>query len=339
MNLTRLPHEPGALVDFYQRSLEHLGAVSERTWFDRLQLVAEGRAARLWNDTGALHETELRFPDPGQAAPRDAACEVFPGCPLTFHLAEALRPSPPVLERAVLAVDRAQQPPAPAVVENLWHAQSPTAGRWRLDPVLRPAHHFSLLLLARCEIQAIDQHWSLHRIALMLPGGEADEALAANLDFADLVPQPTPEPAWPACDPVRWHGLISEALGGVLAAELQPIRQRQESYLRRELDRIDDYFSGYAQELSDRAARTRSEATRVKVDERLAAARAEHARRRADQVQRHEIRILPRVDALLLLAEPAWRTTATLTHHGETRVRPALFVPRSRRWHLDEPSP
>jgi len=72
MILSRLPNDPGPLVDFYQQALEHLGAVCERTWFDRLQLVAEGRAARLWNDDGALHEAELHFPAPDTTAPRDA---------------------------------------------------------------------------------------------------------------------------------------------------------------------------------------------------------------------------------------------------------------------------
>ena len=33
---------------------------------------------------------------------------------------------------------------------------------------------YSLIALARCDIQAIDQHWSLHRLALSLPGGERD---------------------------------------------------------------------------------------------------------------------------------------------------------------------
>ena len=40
MKLSRLSPEPAALVDFYQEALDHLGAVCERTWFDRLQLVA-----------------------------------------------------------------------------------------------------------------------------------------------------------------------------------------------------------------------------------------------------------------------------------------------------------
>jgi len=117
--------------------------------------------------------------------------------------------------------------------------------------------------------------------------------------------------------------------------ELNSIRQRQENYLRRELDRIDDYFTGYEQELSQRAARAHSENTKLKASDRLAAAKAEHTRRRTDQVQRHEIRVLPRLDALLLLAEPAWRTTVTLARHGQTPTHAAHFVPRCRRWFLD----
>lgn len=334
MNLARLPHDPGALLDFYQEALEHLGAVCERTWFDRLQLVAEGRAARLWNDNGALHETELWFPPPDDTAPRAAAREVFPGCPLTFRLAENLLPATLTLERAVLAPGDRNQPPTADVAEKLWRAQWPGTARWHLESAFRPAHHFSLLALARCEIQAIDQHWSLHRLAVALPGGEPDDLLAAALDFAELSDDVPADLAWPRCDGAQLARWVNAALTDALAPELGAIRQRQEKYLRRELERIDSYFTGYARELSERAARSHSNNVKLKTDERLAAARAEHTRRRADQVQRHEIRVLPRFDALLLLAEPAWQATVTTAHHGESAAHLAHYVPRNRRWFL-----
>ncbi len=271
---------------------------------------------------------------PEDTAPREADREVFPGCPLTFRLAEMLLPPPLTLERALLASERSQSPSAD-VAQKLWRAQWAEGGRWRMDEVFRPTHHFSLVALLRCEIQAIDQHWSLHRIAVALPGGEPDEALAASLDFAELDARIPSDINWPVCEPTRWHKLLNDSISGALSSELNSIRKRQTNYLRRELDRIDDYFAGYARELSERAARTHSESTKLKVEERLAAARAEHARRRADQVQRHEIRVLPRLDALLFLAEPAWRTTVTVSHHGETHSHDAHFVPRSRRWFHD----
>lgn len=332
MNLARLPHDPGTLVDFYQESLEHLGAVCERTWFDRLQLVAEGRPARLWNDDGALHETDLRFLSPDNTAPRDANREVFPGCPLTFRLAETLLPTTLTLERAVLATDTRTTPPAADVAEKLWRAQWPDAHRWRMERAFAPAHHFSLLALVRGEIQAIDQHWSLHRLAIALPGGEPDETLAAALDFAELSTTGTDAVTWPACETAQLSFWLGEALTESLAGELGVIRRRQESYLRRELERVDEYFAGYERELSERAARSHSNTVKLKLDQRLAAAKAEHTRRHADQLQRHEIRILPHLDALLLLAEPAWQTTVTTAHHGATVSQPARFVPRNRRW-------
>lgn len=334
MNLTRLPHDPAALADFYQEALEHLGAVCERSWFDRLQLVAEDRAARLWNDTGALHETELHFPAPDTTAPRDAAREVFPGCPLTFRLAGMLLPENLPLERAVLAAGERSRQPSADVAEKLWRAQWPGGERWRLECDFTPAHHFSLLALVRCEIQAIDQHWSLHRLALSLPGGERDEPLAAALDFAQIAPESAQPVAWPAGDPARCRHLLNAALKEELSEELGSIRRRQENYLRRELDRVDDYFEGYAAELKQRAARSHSDATKIKANERLAAANAEHARRQQDQIQRHEIRVLPRFDVLLLLAETAWETKVTVQHHGKSATRPARFVPRARRWFL-----
>ena len=255
MILSRLPNEPGPLADFYQQALEHLGAICERTWFDRLHLVAEDRAARLWNDDGSLHETELHFPAPENTAPRDAAREVFPGCPLTFHLAESLIPSPLSLDRAILAADRTQ-PPSADVAEKLWRAQWPESARWRLGGPFQSTHHFSLLALVRCEIQAIDQHWSLHRLAVALPGGEPDEALATTLDFADLASEAPDGLTWPGCDVARLRDCLHGALAKALAGELNSIRRRQENYLRRELDRIDNYFAGYEKELSQRAART-----------------------------------------------------------------------------------
>jgi len=92
MKLNRATHDPGQLLEFYEEGLSALGALCERTWHDRLQVVAEGRAATLWNPQGALHEVELHFMPSDTTSARDAAREVFPGCPLTFQLAEALRP-------------------------------------------------------------------------------------------------------------------------------------------------------------------------------------------------------------------------------------------------------
>ena len=197
MKLSRLPHDPAALVDFYQESLEHLGAVCERSWFDRLQLVAEGSAARLWNETGTIHETELNFPAPDTSAPRDAGRDVFPGCPLTFRLAEMLLPAELVLERASLASGVRDHPPSAEVAEKLWRAQWPASAGWRLETAFLPANHFSLVALVRCEIQAIDQHWSQNRLAISWPDGERDESLAGTLEFAEIAAGGSQGIIWP----------------------------------------------------------------------------------------------------------------------------------------------
>ena len=117
-----------------------------------------------------------------------------------------------------------------------------------------------------------------------------------------------------------------------METDLAQIRQRQENCLRRELDRVDDYFANYIKELTDRVVRSRSAETKTKLADRRRAAQAEHDRRRQDQVRRHEIRILPHVDALLLLAEPAWTATFLTSEHGEPRRQVALWLPRTRRW-------
>lgn len=330
MKLPRLPHEVGALIDFYQESLDQLGAICERTWHDRLQLVVEGRAAKLWNDDGALHEVELHFPAADHTGPRHAATEVFPGSPLTFGLAEALRPKPLPVERAILGTTTAS-PPSADVAEKRWHAQFPHSARWRMETPFRAAYAFALLVVARCEIQAIDQHWSLHRMALSLPSGERDEDLAEKFAFAQIETAQRDEIEWTVVSTDSIQNILSAAIASELTQELSSIRARQENYLRRELDRIDNYFETYEAELTARSKRSGS-STKLKVSERLAAAKAEHARRREDQVKRHEIRIIPHIDALLLLAEPAWQAQLTFQQHNASHRGDATFNPRTREW-------
>jgi hypothetical protein len=329
MKLPRIPYEPGAVLDFYEEGFTALGGLCARPWHDRLEVVAEGRGATLWNSDGALHSAELQFTMPDAAGIRDAAREVFPGCPLTFRLAETLRPAALSLERLVLAVDAAPRAPDPAVAEKLWRAQFEDTKRWRLAAPFAADWHCSLVALARCEVQAIDQHWALHRVAVSLPDGFLDESLAREIGFARASQQPRAELAWPTPDPAQWSDLLQRALALDLAADLAGIRTRQEERLRRELERIDTYFETYAAELTGRASRSAS----AKTADRLAATKAEHTRHRADQVARHEITVVPHLDALLLVAEPAWRAPLHVERahqHAETPV--ARFVPRARRW-------
>ena len=331
MKLPRASHEPGELLEFYEQGLGALGALCERTWHDRLEVVAEARAAALWNPQGALHEVELHFAQSDTNVARDAAREVFPGCPLTFRLAESLRVSPLPLERFVRP-DVGSRPPEAAVAEKLWRSQFADTTRWQLTAPFQPDFHFSLVALARCELQAIDQHWSLHRVAISLPGGEADEHLAEEFNFYQTGGEATSEIIWPSPDPAAWQALLQRAFEHELANELLPIRARQEYSLRREVERIDDYFENYAHELSARAARTVNAQAKIKSADRLAAAKAEHARRRADQVARHEIRVHPHLEALMLVAERAWRAKLGVERSHRARTLEALFVPRSRKW-------
>jgi len=77
MKLERLPYSPDSLVDFYNEALTALGALCERTWHDRLEIVAEGPAARFWNPDGTLHEVELWFPPSDDTAPREVTPRVI----------------------------------------------------------------------------------------------------------------------------------------------------------------------------------------------------------------------------------------------------------------------
>ena len=337
MKFPRLSHDPGMLIEFFEEGLTALGAVCERSWHDRLDLVAEGRAASLWNAAGDFVEKQLRFVPLDATGGRDADTEVFPGCPLTFRLAETLRGGTLQVERAALQPFDQNRPPSCDAVERLWHAQFPACPRWRLEGPFQFDWHFSVLLLARCEIQAIDQQWSLHRLALSFADGRRDDSLAEKLDFAAVNPRPDETISWPALDLPRWQERIVAALTEELTGDLARIRARQANYLRRELDRIDDYFENYERELQQRVGRSRSHDAQSKLEQRLAAARLEHERRRSDQVQRHEIRVIPHLDGLLLVAEPAWGAIVSWDEHHHDRRVAARFLPRARRWFVDEP--
>lgn len=336
MKLNRVTHDPGQLLEFYEEGLTALGALCERTWHDRLEVVAEGRPATLWNPGGALHEVELQFVPADATSAREAAREIFPGCPLTFHLAETLRPSPMPLERFVLPGASPLRPPDAAVAEKIWRAHFPDTTRWHLTSAWKPDFHFSLLAIVRCEIQAIDQHWSLHRIAASLVDGEPDDTLAHEIGYQQTAGEPDGEIIWPPPNPARWRELLQWAVEKEAADQLDEIRTRQENSLRRELERIDDYFDNYERELAGRTKRAGSENLRIKSTDRLAAAKAEHARRRSDQVARHEIGAYPHVDALVLIAETAWAAHLQVARAHRSQEFDALFVPRSRRWKMSE---
>jgi hypothetical protein len=337
MKLERLPYEPGPLLDFYEESLTSLGAICERTWHDRLEVLADGHAASLWNAEESIHATELHFVPSDATVARDVQHDVFPGSPLTFRLAETLTPAPLTLERVVLSAGPGHHAPDPGVAEKLWRAQFPDTHRWRPVKPFAADWHFCLLALARCEIQAIDQHWSLHRLAISLCDGELDHSLAELISFADVQPHASISIPWPASDPAAWKTLLETALALELSDELAPIRARQQTSLQRELDRIDAYFDNYARELEERARRSASDGVKLKAADRLSAARAEHVRRRADQVARHEIRIHPHFDSLLLLAEPAWRAELHIERARHPETVSSLFLPRARRWKLPGP--
>ena len=331
MRIPRLDYDPTSALVFYEESLSSLGALTERSWHDRLEVIAEGRAAKLWNEDGALHQQELLFASADATGARDAHQEVFPGCPMTFRLLEALRPTPIEVEKVSLALTAQERAPDKAVLEKLWRSQYPATRRWRLEDEIKPAFHFSLIAVVRCEIQAIDQHWSLHRIAIALPGGESDDLLAREIVLLDTTTKMESVVEWPPTDPPQWWSLLGRAIESEMGPGIEAVRSRQEQYLRREIERIDEYFAHYEQELTQRTSRGGA-GSGAKTAERLAAARNEHARRRQDQVARHEICVKPHVDALLLVAERSWGASLEVEEQRASQTLCATFVPRTRRW-------
>jgi hypothetical protein len=146
MKLNRLPHDPSALIDFFQEGLESLGAVCDRSWHDRLQVIAEGPAARPWNTTGEFIDVEIHFRTAGQTSVPDAG-EVFPGCPLTFRLTEQLQSANLTLERPLFG-------PAAAHAETAETLACPDAWDNSLESRIPLSAGLAFLLtLIRCEVR------------------------------------------------------------------------------------------------------------------------------------------------------------------------------------------
>jgi hypothetical protein len=184
----------------------------------------------------------------------------------------------------------------------------------------------------RCEVQASEQSWSSHRFAFTLPDGERDNSLEFALE--QMIQVEPAETEWPSINSNAVADWVGRTLHGELALELSRIKEREQRFLRRELHRVDEYFENYARELRERMDRQHKEEAMRRYADRLEATLIEHNRRRTDQIERHTIHVVPHIDALLTVAEPAFGAQVSLQHGRDERSASALFVPRTRRWHL-----
>ena len=176
-------------------------------------------------------------------------------------------------------------------------------------------------------------------MAFTLPAGERDASLELMLEQLSPVAATAEEPDWPTPDVSAIPDWIGRSLLSELAPELSKIKERQQTFLRRELSRIDSYFENYARELHSRMGRQRKEDAIKRYADRLEATRVEHERRRTDQIERHTIHLLPLVDATLMVAEPALVATVGYRAGRAERSVRAIFVPRTRRWHGEASEP
>jgi hypothetical protein len=330
MKFPRIPPRAEHLIDFFEEGLHSVGAVCERSWHDRLEVLAEGEAALLLRNDGDLFSGELYFRDAGSPDSGSPDIEIFPGCPLAFRLAEALWRRLLAHSRVCLSRGISLKAPTTEVADKLWQAQFGSFAGWHATPFV-PAWIYSVVVAVRCEIQANDQSWSSHRLALTLPDGERDPSLEFALEQMSPVEEVGID--WPALDPASLPDWIGRALNVELAPQLTKVKERQQLFLRRELNRIDEYFENYARELRERSDRQQKAEAIKRYADRLEATRLEHIRRRTDQVERHTIHVRPHVDAVLTVAEPAFAASVTWRSGREERITRALFVPRTRRWH------
>jgi len=86
MKLSRIKTRSEQLVEFCEEALRSFGAVSERSWYDRLEVLAEGETAHLLQNDADFFSGELRFHEAGLSQASNTGIEVFPGCPLIFRL-------------------------------------------------------------------------------------------------------------------------------------------------------------------------------------------------------------------------------------------------------------
>lgn len=94
---------------------------------------------------------------------------------------------------------------------RVWQLHFPATSRWRPETNFTAARHGVRVALVRCEIRAVEQHWSLHRLAVSLPDGEPDEQLAANLELVNVSTNPPPDVAWPEPDTEAWRRHLQRA--------------------------------------------------------------------------------------------------------------------------------
>ena len=85
-------------------------------------------------------------------------------------------------------------------------------------------------------------------------------------------------------------------------------------------------------ELRARKDREHREKSIGRYQQRIEATHAEHRRRRGDQIERHAMRGIPHLDALLVIAEPAFCAVVEWRAGREAKSAGALFPPRARRW-------
>lgn len=333
MKFPKIPARAEHLIEFYEEGLFSLGAICERPWHNKLEVLAEGDAARLWHSDEDLFSDELCFHDAGSPDLASSDTDVFPGSPLTFRLVETLWRRFLAHSRVCLCMDIGAKAPSTDVAEKLWQAKFGLNAGWHVTS-FAPAWIYSVVASLRCEIQASDQSWSSHRLAFTLPAGERDTSLEFGLEQMSIVK--SIEMDWPALDAGLLSDWVVTALRSELASELGRIKERQQLLLRRELNRIDEYFENYASELRERMGYQHKEEAIKRYADRLEATRLEHNRRRTDQIERHTIHVIPHTDALLTVAEPAFTTHVIWRAGREEKDVPAIFVPRTRRWHTCE---
>src|SRR4029077_12328265 len=120
MKFPKLPARPEHLMGFFEEGLHSLGAICERSWHDRLEVLAEGDAARLWREDEELFSGEVYLRDTSSNGTPNAQTDVFPCCQLTVRLVEALWRRYLGHSRVCLSPDISTKAASKKILNNLW---------------------------------------------------------------------------------------------------------------------------------------------------------------------------------------------------------------------------
>jgi len=298
MKIERLIHAPGTWRDFFEEALTSLARCASARGTTAWKSWPKATAPAVESGRHASRNRTVVSGARNHHGAREAGKQVFPGCPLTFAWRKALRPAPLALEASRVGGRHGRPPARNRRGGKLWRAAVTRNQSLATRIAVRPG---AALLAARPDALRNPGHrtsiGSLRRVAVSVPKRRAGYSLAhpsTLRKFADNTD------AFPGRSDPSAGGNSSRCAEKALAPTSPRCAIARRKHCGANWTCVDDYFRSITKwKLAARARAAGVKLRSLKAAERLAAAKAEHARRRSDQVARHEIRVHAHLDALL----------------------------------------